>query len=53
MKSDKRHLNVQVFEYSEESKEQLEEAAAGDGGILQSMLELLGLSGDAKKAKVQ
>ena len=46
-------LDVQVFEYSEESKEQLEEAAAGDRGIIQSILEVLGLSGDAKKAKVQ
>ena len=46
-------LHAQVFDYSEESKEQLEEAAAGDGGILQSILEFLGLSEGAKKSKVQ
>ena len=44
---------MQVFEYSEESKEQLEETAAGNGGILQSVMEMLGLSGDQKKSKVQ
>ncbi len=44
---------MQVFDYSEESKEQLEQAAAGDGGVLQSVMEVLGFSGDAKKAKVQ
>lgn len=46
-------LHVQVFEYSEESKEQLEEAAAGDRGIIQSILDVLGLSENAKKPKVQ
>ncbi len=48
-----RQLHAQVFEYSEESKEQLEEAATGDGGIFQSILEVLGLSEGAKKSKVQ
>ena len=44
--------SVQVYEYSEESKEQLEEAAAaGDKGIFASILEVLGLSSDTEKPK--
>ena len=42
---------MQVFEYSEESKEQLEEAAAGDKGILQSILEVIGCSDKRQQLK--
>ena len=44
---------AQVFEYSEESKEQLEEAAAGDKGIVQSILEAFGCSGKIDSSKKQ
>lgn len=42
---------MQVFEYSEESKEQLEEAAAGDKGMFHSILDMFGLAGSAEKTE--
>lgn len=44
---------AQVFEYSEESKEQLDEAAANDKGIMQSILEVFGLNDKTASSKKQ